>query len=1292
MVLKARGLFFCALAFAGGAGAIFKHIYFPEPSVGMIEMLLALFLWLFLWHLERRQKILEKLADEDFQVSNPSLTLLRIYSIGRHTLTETLRLPLQTAMIVLWGWGMFRLGYYLTIHSPTPVWILNSCLATLAAILLLAYFRLLFLWPIPVLMGLGTLLINHYFLFGINYHIFGFIGAVYGLVIWIVSRKAIASPHALRFSEILLLREGNEKSGEQVEKLTQWTSYVIVLMGVASSGYEWLNHPSLIFLPTLWVGMIFLWLAGRCYGKISHNYDFLTGAVMTAIILHVRIMSIGDPINLYMDARTGLLFALLAMGMWAVARITEKNSPPERNTTNFPLDGGVQTEARTVRNLCHKTLCVMAAILSLTAAGQQLLLLSAIADWHIAPLNILTTALSGLALLLANHKLGKAFLSFIGIFLASLTLLWIEAAIFHSSDAFSLRPVDIPGDQWISLACLSLGLAFLSHYANRYSRWKKLYAEPLWFASVSGFIWVLMKTVPAFADGFFGENMAFYAPMLFLLQGTVLFPLLSPLSNAKQWRGVGILLFLSAFVISLFSLSSLQIFSLQSSVFNSYLLWGLANSVLPRFNARWPGWAVSPGVWPWAGLFSIMFCQPIVTHGIAFSDCSYWLALSGYLFLMLKNSSWQIFPYLAAGALNAAGLLLIGEYSEGMNLAEPGFFAFGTLLWANVLLCLASFWHRYEQIVTKRMGWAHHDLTPAFRFWPCLMLCTWLILPWLNNLFVYERFVFPSLPLWFGASLTLSFLHMFLVHSTRFYAHSFLLAAFNMVLIAGSFIYLPLLLTLWGLLLLVWHMLSERRKDQAESVSVICRALSVWLGFSPWPAITALLLVPVKSLALTLLTMGMLAGIMARMGYRKQSFLMSVSARIMGLALLHTWPFMLLPTSSTKGLVLLNIWPLLVVQFERLQILFPWYALQLGLLIWILPGLHSLLKSRFGEKWPGLKKLRLHLRFETGLAFGEWLLHTILFAVSMPEHGEINSSGIAALIAAGLFIAKGIGKIRGTQKAGWVYATALMGGIAGIYLRLVCAGLAPMTMADTMTIIGTAYSLFMLGRFISSEILSESFLRMAFWLPLFALMTLFLQRNPGHVSAILVALGALYLSLRFATGSSPSLYMGVVMLNAAVYLQIPAWAEEYSLIQLYVVPACLSVLLLLHLHRHELKQSVMNATRLAAISTLYACATLDFFLQDDLFHFTLALLLSLAGVAGGIAFRIRAFLYAGIIFMVMNVMGQLFFFYSAQSLGKGVLLVGMGTLIMAGMIWFNVQREIIIRRFRIFQTELESWE
>jgi hypothetical protein len=184
----------------------------------------------------------------------------------------------------------------------------------------------------------------------------------------------------------------------------------------------------------------------------------------------------------------------------------------------------------------------------------------------------------------------------------------------------------------------------------------------------------------------------------------------------------------------------------------------------------------------------------------------------------------------------------------------------------------------------------------------------------------------------------------------------------------------------------------------------------------------------------------------------------------------------------------------------------------------------------------------------------------------------------------------------------------------------------------------------------------------------------------------------LYLSLAGTLRNPLPLYLGVLALNGTVYLWAPLWAERYGLWQFYLIPAAVSVLALLHLHRRELRSSVLNGARLAALSVLYAGAALDVFLRPELGVFVLALALALLGFAVGVALRIRAFLYAGVAFLVLNVAGQLLRFYPEQGLGRALILLGLGAVITLGMVVFSLQREAILQRVRIARADLAAWE
>ena len=119
---------------------------------------------------------------------------------------------------------------------------------------------------------------------------------------------------------------------------------------------------------------------------------------------------------------------------------------------------------------------------------------------------------------------------------------------------------------------------------------------------------------------------------------------------------------------------------------------------------------------------------------------------------------------------------------------------------------------------------------------------------------------------------------------------------------------------------------------------------------------------------------------------------------------------------------------------------------------------------------------------------------------------------------------------------------------------------------------------------------------------------------------------------------------------------------------------------------------MLNGVRLSALSTLYAAATLDVFLQEGLWILALALALSFVGIVLGIVAHTRAFLYSGMASLVINVLGQLVQLYPEQRLGRALVLMGLGAAVTAAMIWFNLKRAAILQRIRIIRTDLATWE
>jgi hypothetical protein len=130
------------------------------------------------------------------------------------------------------------------------------------------------------------------------------------------------------------------------------------------------------------------------------------------------------------------------------------------------------------------------------------------------------------------------------------------------------------------------------------------------------------------------------------------------------------------------------------------------------------------------------------------------------------------------------------------------------------------------------------------------------------------------------------------------------------------------------------------------------------------------------------------------------------------------------------------------------------------------------------------------------------------------------------------------------------------------------------------------------------------------------------------------------------------------------------------------------------LHRHDLKPHALNGIRAAAAGTILAVSTFEVFFAQDagLIQFVVVLLLSLAGTATGIALRIRPFVTIGIAFLVINVLGQLGLQFQRETgVIRAVILISVGLVVLAAMIFFNIHRERILSRYRGFLAN-ENWE
>lgn len=841
----------------------------------------------------------------------------------------------------------------------------------------------------------------------------------------------------------------------------------------------------------------------------------------------------------------------------------------------------------------------------------------------------------------------------------------------------------------IGMALVGIGLA--SEKAEKLAYWQL----PIGRSST---LLYLLALVGALLAGWLDD---IRLPILLALLWVALFPVARLWPNAAAWRGLGLALLSSALA---WNLASWGDFSRLTEVLLlvgwGYALWFDSNLLLPRWNARYPGWAVAPGIWPPLGLLCVLGGSAFGVAAGVLSSAVALAMVSPYLFLLLRTTAWPGMAWLAVATLTASGLVAGADLgwrpaaTDGAELSQVLTRAVVALLWINGIFLLATLWRRYGQRLASWLNWRQADLDRPLFWLPFVAFL--LVLMSLGQLQWQLFWGWPS-PQPAPSGLILAALlltatagHAFYLRAKALQAHGVLLAL--MALLGSLFLeaalpllWVPPVLALWnGALLLAWRYLAGRwvvwRSALAQwsaVLPVIILALLWTLTRFEWGSVTATLLV----LAVVVLAQGWWQGESARL---KLGLMLSLAA---------SYTVWIIGESA-----------LLIKGFDGLT---AWYALQTMLLLLALMYGQSRLTAWLNAQSAQTDEGSSGRLYEIEQALQEvlpWLLALTLLWLGLHGYTRLSYEaewGVAAwsfdrsadslpavLTLVLLLGSAGVRAWRRPHEARWVYATVLLLGLLGAYGRLVWFGWSPFMAADTGVLLATAYAAFLLHQLTASQPLY----RVALLLPLLALMTVPWQLASAWTGGALLAVAVLYLSLAGALRNPLPLYLGVLALNGAVYLWAPLWAGRYGLWQFYLIPASVSVLALLHLHRRELRPKVLNAARLAALSILYAGAGLDVFLRPELWVFVLALALALTGIMLGIALRVRVFLYAGVAFLVVNVLAQLFRFYPDQGLSRALILIGLGALITVGMVLFNLKREDIMQRIRIMRADLAAWE
>jgi hypothetical protein len=1317
LALGVQWLFYGFLGLWGIAAAIVKATYFPASGSGLAMMGVALLIWVVLWWVERAPVEVATLRQERAALRGSraaSLALLWYFPVAFQPPQTVMRVPLQQAMVLVWGLGIVRLVWHFLEDTMRWSWPVSAMLGALVTVLItgsLAWPRLL---PIAMTLGLGAWLVTAYKLGVTTVVELSLGGAAYAVLVWHLGVMLLAQPAVWRLAHVCHLR------GDRIrlEHLLHWTAFTMTALslGIPLVRYG-VFMPQVAFVLTLVTGMVFWSLAARRYQRPLHRYLVLESGMLGGVLMYSwSLHAIPAPLltrwQAFLSAPgLGLACMLLSAVLWGMARMIRRFLRTTDPSTSPPANARVE-ELR----LYDRPLQVVAIQMALLAIAQALgLIAPTVLGWEYSAglFGLGVLALAGISLLLANHGLGAPGFNLAGVGCTVLTVLGSQSLWWHNTPVAALwfgNPRYI--DQWFTLAVLTLGLASLARYTSQQQHWLRLYTSSLDMAARLTYSWALLGAVVLFV--FLPFQSAGAVIWVFLALAIALLPLAQPLPRAATIRGIGVALLLSAGVVSVLASAGWNTYERCLFILWAYALWSLGNFALPRFNASWPRWAIAPDIWPWLGL--LLVGGALTVWGLPWLAAPwaeaaplgiYLAAVALYLFLLLRNSAWGGWPWIAVGSLTCAGLVCNAAApwalatgwelqlpSGGMTI--PWGRAGGEMVWANMLLLGVMAWRRYGQAVTCRLGWQAQNLTLPLLVWPSGVLGLWLLYlaVWdALGILAYAGAAVSRLhggpTVLLGLLLSVSWAHVVWLHSAGWALHSGM-AALCLTLLAAwlgsvaQVLHPPLFLALWSVLLVAVTAFGARRQWLPQALAVV----RVWRNWSPAAMVSVWLMFPYVPLAEHLVLLGLLSVYAAGFGWQRQQSVWLFAALVLGVLQLHGW------------------W-LVWLTPQHVLLLLPWYTLQLAGLTWLTRWIQEQIQcmgaaSDAGTAPPGwlhtvplqpvtqaLAWLSPLLTWCTLLTWGLHVLAMLTFLqmARTPQWLFGRGEGIVAVLAILAWMVAEIARTRQTPQAWRIYGVAVVGGTVWVYVRLLWVGLVPIQVWDTVALIGVSYALFILQRFVQSEPLFH----VGLILPLLAVATAPLQLASVYASGTFLTVACLYLGMRQTTGRAFPLYMGLLALNIGIYLWVPAWAQTYRVLQLYTIPAVLSVLWLLHVHRHELRPPVLHSCRLAASSLLYVSATLDVFLRAEVTVFLAALGVSLGGIIIGIALRTRAFLYAGTSFLVLNIVGQLILLFPEQRLTRAIVLLVLGTLITGSMIWFNIQREAILQRIRIFRADLAMW-
>lgn len=229
----------------------------------------------------------------------------------------------------------------------------------------------------------------------------------------------------------------------------------------------------------------------------------------------------------------------------------------------------------------------------------------------------------------------------------------------------------------------------------------------------------------------------------------------------------------------------------------------------------------------------------------------------------------------------------------------------------------------------------------------------------------------------------------------------------------------------------------------------------------------------------------------------------------------------------------------------------------------------------------------------------------------------------------------------------------------------------------------------------NQRIFAEPLSRSAMFLPILPVIGMWFFPHHGSHALVLFVIGILYAALSMTQRSRVSAFIAGLAGNGALWAML-AERDGFHFTQhpqFWLIPPAASLLVAAQLNRAKLAPTQLNAVRYGSLIAIYLSSTSEVFFTSVGSSFWAPIflsLLSLAGIAGGIGLRIRAFLYVGTAFLFLSMFSMVWHAYqNIRHVGIwwafGIAL-GVGILTLYGV--FEMKR----REIKDWIERLRQWE